>query len=150
MIFWIAWFAISVFILYNVFLSCFRQRNASRVPRTSPPQPRPGGSGGWFPGSYDAHPPPPYTKHATEPTNQGWRPGFWTGAALGGLANHLFNRQQTEPTPRPTGWDWERPRASIFSGRRRAEDAASDDRGEGTSQLGPMRRSTGLGGSNVR
>ena len=92
--------------------------------------------------------PPPYPKPEG---NQGWRPGFWTGAALGGFANHLINRQRPEPRVAPVAYDWERvPGASFFGGRRTPPVARYDDRGEGPSNLGAMRRSTGLGGSTVR
>ncbi|KAF9468041.1 hypothetical protein BDZ94DRAFT_1247033 [Collybia nuda] len=98
-------------------------------------------------------PPPPYSKNPTEPTSQGWRPGFWTGAVLGGAATHLF-RNRSQPRPVATPYDWETeqtPRSSFFSSRPRAPTQPRfDDRGEGSSNLGTMRRSTGLGGSNVR
>ena len=64
------------------------------------------------------------------------------------------NRQQ-----RSQAYDWERERlsrpthyspSSFASGRQSMFDSNSDDRGEGPSNLGSMRRSTGLGGSNVR
>ncbi|RDB26261.1 Store-operated calcium entry-associated regulatory factor [Hypsizygus marmoreus] len=153
-IFSILWVAFLVFILYGFFLSCFRRNAASQTHRPPlPPRPRPGSSsGGWFPGGMDDDytPPPPYSKNPTG-ANEGWRPGFWTGAALGGIANHLFNRRQAET--RPTTWDWEReqPRFPIFGGRRTAPPPTQpDDRGEGSSNLGAIRRSTGFGGSNVR
>lgn len=154
-IFSVIWLLFLFFISYNFFLSCFRRDANSRAPRPPPTGPRPSSSGGWFPGGMDDSqgPPPPYSKNPSEATGQGWRPGFWTGAALGGIANHLFaNRRQAAAAPRPATWDWEReqPRASIFGGRRAATPARSDDRGEGSSNLGAMRRSTGLGGSSVR
>lgn len=66
-------------------------------------------------------------------------------------------RQQRE-VPTATQYDWERdrarvPRASPMAGYYPSQRRAffdSDDRGEGSSSLGSMRRSTGLGGSNVR
>jgi hypothetical protein len=154
-IFSILWVGFLFFILYNFFLSCFRRNDASRAPRP-PPTHRPSNSGGWFPGGMGGmddsmpQPPPPYSKNPTEPANQGWRPGFWTGAALGGAATHLFgNRRQAQPASTP--YDWER--VSFFSARPASYAPAEprfDNRGEGSSNLGAMRRSTGLGGSNVR
>ncbi|KAF8071916.1 hypothetical protein FPV67DRAFT_1483150 [Lyophyllum atratum] len=164
-IFSVIWVAFLVFILYNFFLSCFRRNSAARATQAPRPPagPRPGTPGGWFPGGMDDNqenqpPPPPYSKNANtgEPARQGWRPGFWTGAAIGGALNHLYNRNQAQPQPQPqprrSVWDWERPqsRPSIFGGRPAARTSGSDDRGEGSSNLGSMRRSTGLGGSNVR
>jgi hypothetical protein len=147
LIFMIVWIGILLLIAYNIFKSCLR-RNPD--PSRPPPRPsRPSGSG-WFPGGYrDDYTntaPPPYSK-TTPDTSQGsgWRPGFWTGAALGGLGAALFNnRGQTSQTAqRPVSYDWERvyPRRTATT---------SDDRGEGSSTLGAMRRSIGLGGSNVR
>ncbi|KAG6813403.1 hypothetical protein H0H92_011381 [Tricholoma furcatifolium] len=131
------------------------------APRPPPPRPQ---SGGWFPGGmYDSNnyqPPPPYSKDAAQgaDANQGWQPGFWTGAAIGGALSHMFNRapaSTTEQEPRPSTYDWERPhssrpQSSSFGGRRTTPSTRSEDRGEGSSNLGSMRRSTGLGGSKVR
>lgn len=50
-----------------------------------------GGGGGWWPGGGYPHsnpPPPPYSAKP-EPdssSSSSWRPGFWTGLGLGGLA----------------------------------------------------------------
>ncbi|KAJ7756511.1 hypothetical protein DFH07DRAFT_868302 [Mycena maculata] len=114
---------------------------------------RPEDSGpGFFPGGLNDNPsaPPPYSK--TAPTlNEGWRPGFWTGAVLGGLGTHLFNNRQNT-----RAYDWERERSyrppttgSMF-GQRRSSARHTEDRGEGSSNLGAMRQSTGFGGSSVR
>lgn len=160
-IFSVIWVGFLVFILYHFFLSCFRRNTGARgVPRP-PPRPRSGPSSGWFPGGMgddrDYQPPPPYSKDATP--NEGWRPGFWTGAAIGGALNHLYNRARAPapepaPAPRRSIWDWERPRVfeprSSFLRGPPATSSSYDDRGEGSSNLGSMRRSTGLGGSNVR
>lgn len=142
-------------------MSCFRRNATNRGPQAPNTGPRPGFSGhndsgsGWFPGSMgDDQAPPPYSKYqqGSGPQAQGWTPGFWTGAALGGLANHLWNRNPRDDRRERTQWDWERPRGSMFgasppTSRRRFD---NDNRGEGPSNLGSMRRSTGLGGSNVR
>ena len=153
--------------LYSLFLSCRNNRNSRAAPGPSsndpPRRPNSGSSGYWFPGdhhnnNHPSDPPPPYyPKHQQQdapPSWQNWRPGFWTGAAVGGLANHWWNGSRNEvPVVRRTTYDWERPsffgRGSGYSTRQPA--TSSDyDRGEGSSNLGPMRRSTGLGGSNVR
>jgi hypothetical protein len=149
MVFSIGWAAFLVFILYSLFRSCLRDpERRARAPQ--PPGPRPGSSG-WFPGGLDddpTAPPPPYSKNPSAPANQGWMPGFWTGAALGGLGTHFFNsyRQSGYTEPRATPWDWEREQTY---GRRRGT-AFAEDRGEGSSNLGAVRRSTGIGGSSVR
>lgn len=163
--FYALWIGFLVIILYSFFKSCFQNTDPTRrAPHRSGNTPRPssGSGAGWFPGGYrDDHtnPPPPYTKTEQNSTSQGgWQPGFWTGAFLGGTANHLWNRNNNQnQAPQRQSYDWERfraPQSSFFgtSGvnsrqTRRNED---DDRGEGTSNLGAMRRSTGIGGSNVR
>lgn len=146
------WIGVLLFIGYGLLKSCLRGNSGSDRPPPRPRPARPGGSG-WFPGGYrndDPNiPPPPYSKTTSEASQgSGWRPGFWTGAALGGLGAALLNRGQTrEAAQRPASYDWER--APLFS-RRSPVTSRSDDRGEGSSNLGAMRRSTGLGGSNVR
>uniref|UniRef100_A0A8H7Y2W1 Store-operated calcium entry-associated regulatory factor n=1 Tax=Psilocybe cubensis TaxID=181762 RepID=A0A8H7Y2W1_PSICU len=158
--FFILWLAFLGIILYSFILSCFRNNTTTRGPRpTGHNRPGGGGSSGWFPGGYNDHstdPPPPYSKNAQPEPRQGWRPGFFTGALVGGLANHLWNRPRNEQYARTTSYDWERrravPRSSFFGGGStfRQPSYQSDDRGEGSSNLGSMRRSTGLGGTNVR
>ncbi|KAG9315206.1 hypothetical protein JVU11DRAFT_4336 [Chiua virens] len=97
----LVWFAVLAIIFYNVINSCLRRTypptgNTHRIPPPTYPgpdssrqQPGPGnGHGfGFFPGDSQA-PPPPYTKDPP-PSNEGWRPGFWTGAALGALGGSL-------------------------------------------------------------
>ena len=149
-LFSLLWFGVLAYIFWGIIRSCLRTTPSDR---RTPPNNQPGfgtGRGGWFPGYHpdDSSSPPPYTKYPnSSDAGEGWRPGFWTGAALGGLGAQLLNnrnRQQREPTR----WDWERPRqAPLFSPRR---SYGNDNRGEGPSSLGQMRTSTGVGGSTVR
>nr|VWP02595.1 N/A [Ganoderma boninense] len=174
------WIFVLGLIIYSAFKSCFASRPRTNSRPTPRPPPRTPGSG-WFSGGgggpqpdhHDA--PPPYTKYPSgsgAADAGGWRPGFWSGAALGYLGNQLLNRrneQQQQQQPglfgRPQGmYDWEAPRSrsgpatsssswfgggsSYGSSRRPGFD--DDNRGEGPSNLGRMRRSTGLGGTNVR
>lgn len=178
------WIFVLGLILYSALKSCLGSRSStSSRPNSRPPPRTPGsswfsgggsgGGGGPQPDHHDA--PPPYTKYPSSSSTGaadavGWRPGFWSGAALGWLGNQWMNRnnqQQQRPFVHPQGlYDWEAPRSfwsagptpptssSWFGGsssgasRRPAFD--NDDRGEGPSNLGRMRRSTGLGGTNVR
>ena len=166
-IFAVLWIAVLFFLAYSFFMSCFQRNNTRSAPRP-PSGGRPPsygssgaggrGGGGWFPGDYRA-PPPPYSKDPPSSGTSGWSPGFWTGAAVGGLANHLWNSSRdTRPPPPPVQYDWERPRSSFWgaptssftrrsTGSRMFDD---DDRGEGSSNLGATRRSTTFGGSSVR
>ncbi|KAF8910680.1 hypothetical protein CPB84DRAFT_1842660 [Gymnopilus junonius] len=183
-IFYVLWFAFLAIVVYSFFMSCLRNTNnttprAPRPPGYNPRSTGSGGSGGWFPGDHHDGPrdppPPPYSKAPPSQSQgqsgwQNWRPGFWTGAALGGIANHLWNGRQRDEPPRRNFYDWERfqrpqtapppqPQArswSSFMGgsssgyRRPSSSWQNEDRGEGSSNLGSMRRSTGLGGTNVR
>lgn len=169
-IFTLLWTCVLLFILYHVLKSCFtRPRGATPTQRT----PRPSRGGGWFPGHNPdtPDPPPPYSRHGKQPESAGgWTPGFWTGLGLGGLAASLWGGRRRDPgQPIPSQrslWDWERatqwwgaptvrstPPATPSDGWYRTTPGrawADDDRGEGPSNLGRMRRSTGWGGSSVR
>ncbi|KAL0574738.1 hypothetical protein V5O48_007222 [Marasmius crinis-equi] len=164
-LFAIPWFAALLWILYGL---CWRRDDANnRSPRRRR-GPGPGfSSSNWFPGGYDDDrndrndPPPPYSANKHGTAAQGWRPGFWTGAMVGGLADRfIFNnnnrrdRDHTETRPTRRMWDWERPATSARPAQPatgwRSWSSGADDRGEGTSDLGTMRRSSGLGGSTVR
>ncbi|GJE85682.1 hypothetical protein PsYK624_017610 [Phanerochaete sordida] len=185
-LFTLVWIAVFAYILWHFLKPCFgRQRtDTPRRPDTGPSRPSyGGGSRPWdhSPRRPSDHtdPPPPYTKYPNRPRTShdvppaapsavpDWRPGFWTGAALGGLGTYLMNQNTPRrDAPTATAYDWERaraPRASPvvaapgFGGSPRARRGffSSDDRGEGSSSgagagLGSMRRSSGFGGSSVR
>ncbi|KAJ7650197.1 hypothetical protein FB45DRAFT_11973 [Roridomyces roridus] len=152
MIFTVVWLAFLAIILYSFLQSCFRGPQ-NRVPGR--PEPGRPGYGGFFPGGLnndDPSAPPPYSKNPpAEAANEGWRPGFWTGALLGGLGTHLYNNNNNRQNTR--AYDWERRQQTRYNSpaggssfRRRP----NEDRGEGPSNLGSMRQSTGFGGSSVR
>ncbi|KAF9048643.1 hypothetical protein BJ165DRAFT_1040385 [Panaeolus papilionaceus] len=160
--FYALWCTFLIVILYKFISSCLGGDSAPRNNRTTN-NTRPTGGSGWFPGHHPNDPqgpPPPYSKYSSNSqTQSGWQPGFWTGAAAGGLANHLWNRSRAEPV-RTSAYDWEQvnrqPRSSFFntgsspgfgSGYR---PQPNTDRGEGSSNLGSIRRSTGYGGSRTR
>ncbi|KAI0077313.1 DUF1183-domain-containing protein [Panus rudis PR-1116 ss-1] len=167
--FMLLWTALFIYLLYRFLMRCLGAASRGRPsngPRP-PGNPYTGGSWGW-PWSNDPSPPhdppPPYKRYddSSNTRNIGgdvWRPGFWTGAALGGLGAYLFNNRQNE---RNRAYDWEREQPFIRNRRsppfvpQRATGYgwrsafSEDDRGEGSSNLGPMRSSVGLGGSNVR
>lgn len=170
-IFGLAWLAVLWYILYSLLKSCFRSRpavNNTRRPGSGPSgsSPRSGWYSSYRPDDYNNDAPPPYSKHPNNASqaaaNPAWRPDFWTGAALGGLGAYLFsnNARRRETPATTTSYDWEHerqarmPRVSPvanpgYTSQRRSF-FSSDDRGEGSSNLGSMRRSTGLGGSSVR
>lgn len=151
--FWLFFVAIAGWMFYKFCAAIAGGDAARQNPRPRPPGPGSNpGSSRWFPGdhrddnnSFGA--PPPYSK-TTAPDSYAvgstWRPGFWTGAALGGAGATLLNRNNNQRQQQERqSYDWERERSSSYR-------RPSEDRGEGPSNLGSMRRSTGLGGSNVR
>ncbi|KAG1722270.1 DUF1183-domain-containing protein [Suillus lakei] len=148
----LVWIIVLAVIIYSFIRPCLR--NTSDANRTGPPSYPGGGQGrsgsGGFPGSYHTSPPPPYTKDAgsgSQSSGAQWQPGFWTGAALGALGNHLLNRPSQSQE-----YDWERERRlpGSISRSRPVPGYDSQDRGEGSSNLGAMRTSTGYGGSSSR
>ncbi|KAL8739308.1 MAG: hypothetical protein Q9181_000039 [Wetmoreana brouardii] len=96
-----------------------------------------GGGGGWGGGGDD--PPPPYSRHPPPsgrkayPSGngvgaQGWRPGFWTGAAAGAAGAYLAgNRGQQQRPPSTRGWGWVNndPGEGSSTGRTRSSGSAS-------------------------
>ena len=158
--FFLLWIAVLIWIVYGFLRACGNNNNTRHAPRNPPPD-------NLFPGGYPdetaGRPPPPYSKNPPQSQEARWTPGFWTGAAVGGLGAHLWNSARPErrvpdqeplQRPQPRLWDWERSssyrRPGFFNTESRNQRPSNDDRGEGTSNLGTMRRSTGLGGSNVR
>ncbi|CDU24237.1 uncharacterized protein SPSC_03308 [Sporisorium scitamineum] len=118
-----------------------------------------GGGGGWWPGGSGPYnnPPPPYTPKP-EPdssSSSSWRPGFWTGLGLGGLAaTAAASSRRRQPA---TDEFFQPPQPSFMhdhgfnygyngGGRRRGWD--DDDRGVGSSS--GWRESTGFGGTRNR
>jgi len=152
------------FILYKLLRPCFEGHNRVRFPRT--PRPGPSSNSGWFPSGWGHDdprrpPPPPYSKFPSSTdsaTGSGTRGdqdrfGFWSGAALGGLGTYLLTRQrESEPRARRYDWEDERPFARPDPGPvpRASGSLRQQPLGQGSSNLGSMRRSTGYGGSTVR
>lgn len=110
-IFWTMFLAIAGWIVYSAWIA---YQGAPRARR--PPRNRgfwgggwgggPGGGGGNDP--YD--PPPPYpgkprTRGAAGVGQEGWRPGFWTGALSGAAAGYLAGNRggRQQEIPRSTG-----------------------------------------------
>ena len=167
-LFAILWGLFVAFMLYTVFKSCFfGERNTSTNGSGRRP-PRPPRS--TFPGSFSNtdsfnQAPPPYSdtpKNSSSDTRSGgsfWTgPGFWSGLGLGALAGRYFGNGPSRamyPPPSAMPYDWEcdsQPRTTWFSypSQRPVRRFRDTDRGEGPSNLGSMRRSTGFGVSNVR
>lgn len=166
------WFIVFGVLLYSFLEPCFRRPTRGAGARN----PRDGGGGsgggrtGGHPNNYNPPPPPPppYSKDDPSTINGanagagGWNPGFWTGLGVGGASAYFFNNlmrdRQQQPEPPRRAWDWERPRYAfdeppvVPTPRRSwAADAGGEGGSRGSvSDLGEMRRATGVGGSSVR
>lgn len=160
MVFMFVWLVVLAILAYTFIDTCRRRhfRPTGNTRRVNPPSYPGGGAGGGGRGSFPftpSSPPPPYSKDPPASGNAAWRPGFWSGAALGAFANHLWNRNsgggQSLQSP-PRAYDWESERTGSFQTRRRPMPGFTsyEDRGEGPSNLGAMRTSTGYGGSRSR
>ena len=153
-IFWMAFIAVVVWMIYSAF---FRDRAR-----------RPGNRFGFsgFGGGGDDDPPPPYDYHplpskhrtftsssrAARAQQEGWRPGFWTGAlggaAAGYLAGNRGNRtQQEQPQLRYQDmWGNGEGSSSWGLGRTRSSGSSGSSSGYGSNR----HESTGFGGTTRR
>ena len=154
-VFFIAFFAVLAYIVYS-FFKAVGGNHAQAPPRG----PRRGGWGpGWGPGGgggNDAPPPyQPYPKdRPSAQASSGWRPGFWSGLGLGGLAagaaRTLFEQPRREPAMaanwgaggRRTFLDDDDDQQPVF------RQAAGPSRSSPSS--GETRRSMGFGGTRNR
>ncbi|OJJ43756.1 hypothetical protein ASPZODRAFT_863408 [Penicilliopsis zonata CBS 506.65] len=69
-----------------------------------------GGGGGGGGGNYPPGPPPPYNGYSDcgsstpRAYEQGWRPGFWTGALGGAMAGYQMGRNRTQDSRPARSW----------------------------------------------
>jgi hypothetical protein len=176
-LFYALWITVLIYFAYNIFKSCLSRLNHPRPSAAHSGRPPRPPSSGWGSGWTGAHhdndndyhtgPPPPYPKPPSD-NNNWWRSNFWTGLGLGAAGQYLWNRynqpRQEPPIIRRTPYDWEtmrNPSSGWAFETNRADDRDTNfrqqrhwqARGEGegsSSNLGNMRRSTGVGGSVVR
>ncbi|WRT65187.1 uncharacterized protein IL334_002130 [Kwoniella shivajii] len=132
-----------------------------------------GGGPGFNGGGAAPPPPPPYTKNppsTTDGQNQAqaqaqtgggggnWGPGFWTGLAAGGIGTYLANanrrrepynemRNRYDPNPNMNR-RFDDEDEDLWNRNRGV--GPSRGTGNGSSDLGEVRRATGFGGSNTR
>ncbi|CBY00974.1 similar to transmembrane protein 66 precursor [Plenodomus lingam JN3] len=111
-----------------------------------------GWGGGWGGGYNDDHddPPPPYypsnpgKQHPSYGTNQGWRPGFWSGAAGGAAAAWAASRMaNTGRNQTGSGW-------GNGSGSRWGNGEGSSRSSSGDSFSNSRHESTGFGSTSRR
>ncbi|TAQ85888.1 hypothetical protein B7494_g5798 [Chlorociboria aeruginascens] len=94
------------FIAYILYLGWNDPDRVGRLPRRGNRW-----RGGWNGGGGDDpwDPPPPYPgkRYGYGGVQQGWRPGFWTGAAAGGATGYLAGSRGRQNQPQPsTGGGW--------------------------------------------
>ncbi len=106
-IFWALFVSVVGWMIYSAFI---RDRlNGTRI-GSGGNNPWGWGGGGGGGGRPDHDPPPPYDygpsrkPSARTPGQEGWRPGFWSGAGLGGAAAYLAANRRQNQQPRNTGW----------------------------------------------
>ncbi|KAL4877721.1 hypothetical protein BJY04DRAFT_197781 [Aspergillus karnatakaensis] len=137
LIFWGIFIGVFLLIIWSMLRDWFG------VPRN--PQ-QPGGRWGWGGGGdgggggpYPGGPPPPYSSHSYSSSvpDQGWRPGFWTGALAGsGLGYGLGRRSERND--------------SMFSRGRRREYGSSEGSSSSSARFSSPSTSTGFGSTSRR
>lgn len=93
LIFWGFFIAVALIIFVPLLARCFGIRTGD-IPRAPRRRWGWGGGGGGGDDGFYPGPPPPYTSFSSGDCsqNQGWRPGFWTGAAGGAAAGYQMGR----------------------------------------------------------
>ena len=156
--FWVLFIAVLCWMIYSAFL---RDNWPRRRPGGNNNRPGFfGGGGGGGGGGGDDDPPPPYDYHpppkttstraapraANAPAQEGWRPGFWTGALGGAAAGYMAGNRGQNQQPRdqrPTmgygGYD-------NGEGSSRSSGSSSSGSGFGASR----HESSGFGGTSRR
>ncbi|KAL4872044.1 hypothetical protein BDV12DRAFT_193839 [Aspergillus spectabilis] len=132
LIFWGIFIGVFLLIIWSMFV---RPRN--------PQQPGPhwgwGGGGGGDGGPYPGGPPPPYSSnsYSSSVPDQGWRPGFWTGALAGsGVGYGLGRRSERQDSP--------------FARGRRREYGSSEGSSSSSARFSSPSTSTGFGSTSRR
>ena len=136
-VFWCIFVGVILWMLYAVFIRDSGVRLGGGGGNTW-------GGGGWGGGPGGDDPPPPYSRYSTSKQSastpragqQGWRPGFWTGALGGAAAGYMAGNRGQAQRPRDyqsTGTMW-----------------GNNNNGEGSSTWGSggRTRSSGSSGSS--
>lgn len=175
-LFWALFAGVALWMLYSFLKNYFAGNNG--LPRNPVRFPTGGGNGGG-----DDDPPPPYdyrpsdSSYRTAPrkpsssstSGQGWRPGFWSGAAggaaagyaMGSRANQNRNQTYTQPQAQERGDGWfggqqqqqpQQPRNTGWFGGNNAGEGSSGTRSSGSSSPPSSSRyeSTGFGSTRRR
>ncbi|KAI1801877.1 DUF1183-domain-containing protein [Daldinia bambusicola] len=103
-LFGVVFAAVCMLIIYSACVNARNNPNAPRRPRDTRWGGGGGGGGGFDPGfgpggggndPYDPPPPYPGPKYSSTTREQGWRPGFWTGAATGAAAGWMAGNRRS-------------------------------------------------------
>jgi hypothetical protein len=170
-IFWMLFIGVALWMIYSALKNYFANNDQPRIP---PRFPGTGGNGG---GDDDPPPPPPYdyrpsdysfrsppgkpfSNTASGNSQQGWRPGFWSGAATGAAAGYAMgargnqNRGQTQEGRSNWFGGQQQPRGnSWFGGGNAGEGSSGTRRSGGSDSPAPSSsryESTGFGSSRRR
>jgi hypothetical protein len=155
-LFWLVFIGVALWIVFNAVQGWADRRNFAGGPAAGnrPGWGGGGGGGGWGGGDDNDDPPPPYNPHP-DPNykrsyggtgNEGWRPGFWSGALGGAAAGYAArnwgnNRNQNNQTG--TGWGNSSGRWNNGEGSSRSSSGSSGS----PSYSSTRHESTGFGSS---
>jgi hypothetical protein len=150
-LFMMVFIGVAIWILYSIYQAYL---SAPRQPR------QPGAGGGWGGwgggggggggGGWD-DPPPPYSSYPGKRYSsgqEGWRPGFWSGAMGGAAAGYMAGRgqrQQAQPVQNNNGWFG----GGGGSGSRPSRSSGSGSSGSGSGSS-TRYESTGFGSTTRR
>ncbi|KAG7007978.1 hypothetical protein G7Y79_00007g021030 [Physcia stellaris] len=135
-VFWCIFVGVILWMLYAIFVRDAGVRLGGGEGRN------PWGGGGWGGGPGGDDPPPPYSRYSSSKQygaapragQEGWRPGFWSGALGGAAAGYMAGNRGQAQRPRdyqPTGTMW-----------------GNNDNGEGSSSWGGGGRTRSSGSSS--
>ncbi|EMD67681.1 hypothetical protein GGP41_007656 [Bipolaris sorokiniana] len=159
-LFWMLFGGVVLWMIYSALRNRAEAQNGGAAGGNRPGWGGGGGGGGWGGGDNDDNndPPPPY--YPNDPrnsksgygTNQGWRPGFWSGAAggaaAGWAAGQFANRGNSSRSYQGGGWG---SNSGSGSGSRWNNGGEGSSRSSsGDSYSSTRHESTGFGGTSRR
>ena len=166
--FWVLFFAVVGWMVYAAFV----RDDGVRRPRGINNLGFGGGGGGGDnddpPPPYDYHPPPPKSKASSSSSRapraapaqaqQGWRPGFWSGALGGAAAGYMAGNRGQNQQPRDQT-TWGSPQANVggngegssrWGGSGSTRSCGSSNSSSNSSYGTSRHESSGFGGTNRR
>ena len=153
-LFWLAFIGIALWIVYSAFIARSQGPAGAGVAGGNRLGWGGGGGGGGWGGDNDPHddPPPPYydtrpgsSKQGYGSTQQGWRPGFWSGALGGAAAGWAANRMGNRGNQTGGGSGWGNGAGSQWNNGEGSSRSSS-----GSSFSSTRHESTGFGSTSRR